>query len=41
MPYVTRSGQPELHYVIDDFTDPWRDAPYLVLQHGNGRSSRF
>jgi 3-oxoadipate enol-lactonase len=41
MPYVTRSGEPDIHYVVDDFTDPWRDAPYLVLQHGNGRSSRF
>ena len=41
MPYVTRPGQPDIHYVVDDFTDPWRDAPYLVLQHGNGRSSRF
>jgi 3-oxoadipate enol-lactonase len=41
MPYVTRPGKPDLHYCIDDFTDPWRNAPYLVLQHGNGRSSRF
>lgn len=41
MPYVKRSGQPDIHYVVDDFTDPWRNAPYLVLQHGNGRSSRF
>ena len=41
MPYVKRPGQPDIHYVVDDFTDPWRDAPYLVLQHGNGRSSRF
>jgi 3-oxoadipate enol-lactonase len=41
MPYVERSGKPRLHYSLDDFTDPWKDAPYLVLQHGNGRSSRF
>lgn len=41
MPYVKRPGQPDIHYVIDDYTDPWRNAPYLVLQHGNGRSSRF
>ena len=26
---------------LDDFTDPWRNAPYLILQHGNGRSSAF
>lgn len=41
MPYVTRPGKPDIHYVVDDYTDPWRNAPYLVLQHGNGRSSRF
>lgn len=41
MPHVKRSGQPDIHYTIDDYTDPWRNAPYLLLQHGNGRSSRF
>ncbi len=41
MPYVKRPGKPDLHYLVDDYTDPWRNAPYLVLQHGNGRSSRF
>lgn len=41
MPFVTRPRQPELHYELDDFTDPWRNAPYLILQHGHGRSSRF
>lgn len=41
MPHVERAGQPRLHYVVDDYTDPWKNAPYLVLQHGNGRSSRF
>lgn len=41
MPILNRAGKPALHYVIDDFTDPWRNAPYLILQHGNGRSSQF
>lgn len=41
MPYVRRSGEPTLHYQVDDFTDPWRNAPYLALQHGFGRSGRF
>ena len=41
MPTLNRAGKPALHYVIDDFTDPWRNAPYLILQHGNGRSSQF
>jgi len=41
MPFVTRPSQPELHYELDDYTDPWRAAPYLILQHGYGRSGRF
>ena len=41
MPYVKRSAGPDLHYVVDDFTDPWKNAPYLILQHGNGRSGEF
>lgn len=31
----------QLHYELDDFTDPWDDRPFMVLQHGNGRSARF
>ncbi|MGE5524408.1 MAG: alpha/beta fold hydrolase [Rhodospirillaceae bacterium] len=41
MPDLNRNGHPRLHYVVDDYTDPWKNAPYLVLQHGNGRSHRF
>ncbi|MBI2216317.1 MAG: alpha/beta fold hydrolase [Candidatus Rokubacteria bacterium] len=41
MATLERRGQPTLHYEIDDFTDPWRDAPFLILQHGYGRSGRF
>jgi 3-oxoadipate enol-lactonase len=41
MPILKRAGKPALHYVVDDYTDPWRNAPYLILQHGNGRSSQF
>ncbi len=41
MPELKRAGKPQLNYVIDDHTDPWKNAPYLLLQHGNGRSSRF
>jgi len=41
MPHVKRPAGPTLHYVIDDYTDPWKNAPYMVLQHGNGRSGRF
>ncbi len=41
MPEVRRAGKPTLHYALDDYTDPWRQAPYLFLQHGYGRSGRF
>lgn len=41
MPILQRSGAPALHYTIDDHTDPWKNAPYVILQHGHGRSGRF
>ncbi len=41
MPILKRSGQPTLHYSVDDFTDPWKKAPSLILQHGYGRSGKF
>jgi 3-oxoadipate enol-lactonase len=41
MPHFQRADGPSLHYVIDDYTDSWKDAPYLLLQHGNGRSGAF
>jgi 3-oxoadipate enol-lactonase len=41
MPFLERPGGIRLHYELDDFTDPWRAAPVLILQHGNGRSGRF
>jgi pimeloyl-ACP methyl ester carboxylesterase len=31
----------ETHYELDDFTDPWKPAETIVIQHGFGRSSRF
>ena len=37
MPTFKRSNTLDLHYTLDDFTDPWVNRPYLVLQHGNGR----
>jgi 3-oxoadipate enol-lactonase len=41
MPILKRTGEPDIHYEIDDYTDPWRNAPYLILQHGYGRTGRF
>ena len=41
MPLLHRDGRPSLNYVVDDYTDPWRKAPTILLQHGFGRSHRF
>jgi 3-oxoadipate enol-lactonase len=41
MPFIKRMGKPTLHYRTDDFTDPWKNAGTILLQHGYGRSSRF
>lgn len=41
MPFLKRPGKPTLHYVLDDFTDPWKNARTILLQHGYGRSARF
>ncbi len=41
MPFLDRPGGLSIHYEIDDSTDPWSDAPTLILQHGNGRSGKF
>lgn len=30
-----------MYYEVDDFTDPWKPAETLWIQHGFGRSSRF
>ena len=31
----------KLHYYDDDFTDPWRPAPAILLQHGFSRNGKF
>ena len=41
MPTVQRTTDLALNYELDDYTDPWSDAPFLLLQHGNGRSAKF
>jgi 3-oxoadipate enol-lactonase len=41
VPIVKRSNKPDLYYELDDYTDPWKKAPHIVLQHGFGRSSKF
>lgn len=41
MPRARSSDGVEIHYELHDFTDPWKDAPFLFLQHGFSRSSKF
>ena len=41
MPHFQRTQHLALSYEFDDFTDPWMNRPFLVLQHGNGRNARF
>lgn len=41
MPEVARRGEPTLHYVIDDYTDRWRNAPFIYLHHGFGRHGLY
>jgi pimeloyl-ACP methyl ester carboxylesterase len=39
MPDVRIASDLEMHYVVDDYTDPWREAETVLLLHGNGESS--
>jgi hypothetical protein len=41
MPSFQRTDKLRLSYEFDDFTDPWQERPFLLLQHGNGRNARF
>ena len=41
MPYARSKDGINLHYRIHDCTDEWKNAPYLILQHGYARSSKF
>ncbi|MBO9513964.1 MAG: alpha/beta hydrolase [Variovorax sp.] len=39
MPMTRTAPDLETFWRIDDFTDPWRDAPWIVLMHGVAESS--
>lgn len=41
MPNITAHDGAPLHYEVHDFTDPWKQAPTLMILHGFGRSSKF
>jgi 3-oxoadipate enol-lactonase len=28
----------DMHYVVDDFTDPWRKSDTILMIHGNNES---
>ena len=38
MPTAKVAPDLEMHYVIDDFTDPWREAETILFLHGNAES---
>ena len=39
MPEFSIAPDLEMHYVVDDFTDPWRESGTVLLIHGNNESS--
>jgi len=40
MPTFAASADLQMHYLVDDFTDPWTRPETLLLLHGNAESSR-
>jgi 3-oxoadipate enol-lactonase len=38
MPTFRPTPDLEMHYQVDDFTDPWRDRETILLLHGNAES---
>lgn len=41
MPNVSAGPNLDLHYYEDNFSDPWRVAPAILLQHGFSRNGQF
>ena len=39
MPEFSIAPDLEMHYVVDDFTDPWRESGTVLLIHGNNESA--
>ena len=39
MPKLRVTPDCELHYVVDDYTDPWRRPETLLMLHGNAESA--
>ena len=40
MPTFAASADLQMHYLVDDFSDPWTQPDTLLLLHGNAESSR-
>ena len=38
MPTFKPSADLDMHYAVDDFTDPWREPETILLLHGNAES---
>jgi len=38
MPNFRRSADLDMHYRVDDFTDPWREPATILMLHGNAES---
>ena len=39
MPTFAASPDLQMHYLVDDFTDPWTEPETILLLHGNAESS--
>jgi hypothetical protein len=39
--YVVHNNGQRTHYVLDDFTDPWKEPETILIQHGFGRHAEF
>ena len=38
MPAQRVTADCELYYVVDDYTDPWREPQTILMLHGNAES---
>ena len=40
MPSIQLSNDLNMHYEIDDFTDPWTNPETILMLHGNCESGK-
>ena len=38
---VIKAAEVDVHYVLSEYTNPWRSAPTILLYHGFGRNLEF